>query len=71
MPKFDHRFDNQIQRKDDLRFTSSDDAIEYADAQCRMYGQAQNVVPAEGDLFRIIEHPTKLDQAVHFVDEVL
>jgi hypothetical protein len=69
MPKFDHRFDSQIQKKEDLRF-NWDDALDFAETQCKMYGAAQNVLPDEGDLFRVVEHPTTLPNCVYFVSEV-
>ncbi len=71
MTRFDHRLDNRIERKEDMRFTELQDAIDFADSQCRVYGDAQNVVPAESpDIFKIIECNTRLPQAVHYVSEV-
>lgn len=71
MTQFDHRFDSQIQKKEDLRFERQDVAEDYAFAQYRMYGAAQNVVPADEPkgFFRIIECETKLPQSVYFVNE--
>jgi len=71
MPKFDHRFDNYIQKKEDLRFVDQNDAEEYAEAQCLVYGSAQNVVPCDEELFKVVEHPTRLPLAVYFVDEIV
>jgi hypothetical protein len=77
MPKFDHRFDNTIQKKEDLRFTELNSAIDYANAQCSMYGYAQSVVPVEDEpgVLKVVEHLITIRQApleaVYFVNDVI
>jgi len=72
MPKFDHRFDSQIQKKEDLRFTTQDVAEDFAVSQYQAYGAAQNVVPAEDTpgALRVIECESRLPQSVYFVNSM-
>lgn len=44
MPKFDHRFDNAVTKKEDVRFTEQEEAEDYAVAQYNMYFQPQAVL---------------------------
>jgi len=57
MPKFDHRFDNFVQKKEDLRFTQEDQEIaeDYAISQYQMYYQPQSVVRLADGMLQVIE----------------
>jgi hypothetical protein len=49
MPKFDHRFDNHIQKKEDLRFTDIETAEEYAEhLYCQHPGEDQAILEEIG-----------------------
>jgi hypothetical protein len=55
MPKFDHRFDNQVQNKKDLRFTTQEDAEDYAIGQYSMYCVPQIVYNTAWELYVVRE----------------
>lgn len=57
MPKFDHRFDNQVQRKEDIRFAPDDQvtAEDYAVAQYQMYCVPQSVVRLADGMLQVME----------------
>jgi hypothetical protein len=55
MPKFDHRFDNQVQNKKDLRFTTQEDAEDYAVGQYSMYFSPQVVYMTASELYAVRE----------------
>lgn len=57
MPKFDHRFDNFVQRKEDVRFTPEEQQVaeDYAISQYNMYCVPQSVVRLADGLLQVIE----------------
>lgn len=59
MPKFDHRFDSQIQRKEDIRFMDTDqgrqDAEDFAIAQYSAYCVPQSVVRLADGMIQVME----------------
>lgn len=61
MPRFshlDHRLDNQVVRKEDLRFHEQDTAEEFATAQYHLDSIPRSVIVGLSGLHFVIESPT-------------
>lgn len=55
---FDHRLDNQVTRKDDLRFPEQDSAEEFATAQYLTDYVPRSVIRGLTGLYMVLESPS-------------
>lgn len=55
---FDHRFDNQVVKKEDLRFPEQDTAEDFATAQFKSDSIPRSVIRGASGLHLVLENPT-------------